>query len=124
MTDEEKLKLFENTVEQIFCIEIPVDSNLEEEREKIGETYKNLKNELKNLNSQAFNPITDIELDQLIDNLYSKKASRLDKTSNKILKYVYVSIKTFLLKLFNNSRTRMLSRKLQDRSSNYASQNR
>ena len=124
MTDEEKLKLFENTVEQIFCIEIPVDSNLEEEREKIGETYKNLKNELKNLNSQAFNPITDIELDQLINNLYSKKASRLDKTSNKLLKYVYVSIKTFLLKLFNNSRTQMLSRKLQDRSSNYASQNR
>ena len=39
----------------------------------------------------------------MIDNLYSKKASRLDKTPNKLLKYVYVSIKTFLLKLFNNS---------------------
>ena len=45
----------------------------------------------------------DIALDQLIDNLDSKKAPGLDKISNKLLKYVYVSIKSFLLKLFNNS---------------------
>ena len=103
LTDEEKIKLFENTIEQIFCTEISVDGNLAKEREKIEESYKNLENELKNLNSQAFNPITDIELDQLIDNLDSKKAPGLDKISNKLLKYVYVSIKPFLLKLFNNS---------------------
>ena len=45
----------------------------------------------------------DIALDQLIDNLDSKKAPGLDKISNKLLKYVYVSIKSFLLKLFNKS---------------------
>ena len=39
----------------------------------------------------------------MIDNLDSKKAPGLDKISNKLLKYVYVSIKPFLLKLFNNS---------------------
>ena len=41
MTDEEKIKLFENTVEQIFGTEIPVDGNLAKEREKIEESYKN-----------------------------------------------------------------------------------
>ena len=80
--------------------DIPLKRKL---NKKIEESYKNLENELKNPNSQAFNPITDIELDQLIDNLDSKKAPGLDKISNKLLKYVYVSIKSFLLKLFNNS---------------------
>ena len=69
MTDEKKIKLFENTVEQTFCTEIPVDGNLVKERGKIDESYKNLENKLKNLNSQSFNPITDIELDQLTDKL-------------------------------------------------------
>ena len=103
MADEEKIKLFEHTTEQISCTKIPVDGNLAKEREKIEESYKNLENELKNLNSQAFNPIMDKGLDQLIDNLDSKKAPGLDKISNKLLKHVYVSIKPFLLKLFNNS---------------------
>ena len=89
VTDEEKIKLFENTMEQIFCTEIPVDGNLAKEREKIEESYENLENELKNLNSQAFNPIMDKELDQLIDKLDSEKAPGLEKISNKVLKYVY-----------------------------------
>ena len=32
VTDEEKIKLFENTVQQIFCTEIPVAGNLAKER--------------------------------------------------------------------------------------------
>ena len=39
----------------------------------------------------------------MIHNLDSKKAPGLNKISNKLLKYVYVSIKPFLLKLFSNS---------------------
>ena len=90
-------------MKQIFCTEIPTDNSLTKERKKIEESYSNLENELKNLSSQAFNPITETELDKLIDNLDSKKAPGLDKISNKFIKYVYVSIKPFLLKLFNNS---------------------
>ena len=89
VTDEEKIKLLESTMEQIFCTKIPVDGNLAKERGKIEESYKNLENELKNLNSQAFNPIMDKELDQLIDKLDSEKAPGLEKISNKVLKYVY-----------------------------------
>ena len=96
-------KLYENTIKQIFCTEKPVDKHLTKERRKIEQSYKNLENELKNLTSQTFNPITDIELDQLIDKLDSKNLPGLDKISNKLLKYVYVSIKPVLIKLFNNS---------------------
>ena len=78
------------------------DNSLRKERRKFEESYRNLKNELKNLSSHALNPIPETELDKLIDNLDSKKVPGLDKISNKLIKYVYVSIKPFL-KFFNNS---------------------
>ena len=41
-TDKSKLKLFEETVKQVFCTDIQFDSNLLKEKEKVETRYVNI----------------------------------------------------------------------------------
>lgn len=57
-TDKSKLKLFEETVKQVFCINIQFDSNLLKEKEKVETRYVNIEKELWDQGSQSFDAIS------------------------------------------------------------------
>ena len=57
-TDKSKLKLFEETVKQVFCINIQFDSNLLKEKEKVETRYVNIEKELWDQGPQSFDAIS------------------------------------------------------------------
>lgn len=93
VSDKAKLKLSEEIVKQVFRTNVPFDNNLLKEKEKVHAEYINLQKELQDQGSQSFDPKSSKDLDCVISSLDPKKAPGLDKISNKLLKYTYISIK-------------------------------